>query len=179
MYIIYICTASLRMHIYIYSTSYTRAEIWGDSETSPGHLQAERSGNSSSRETKDQLTFKRTFWSSRFWISMFLMVIPKWWFDFVHKDPQICRYLMILMICFHPNILPKTAWWQSWLWHRRQAHFYLCGAAPAWQHSTKWPPEGVRYLGGLGQPGEAWDSLGHNDLCLQFASPYRALECCC
>ena len=113
-YIIYICIASLRMHIYIYSTSYTRAEIWGDSETSPGHLQAERDGNSSSCKTNDQLTFKRTFWSSRFWISMFLMVIPTWWLDFVHKDPLKSAYFwwfwwFVSILTFSPRQLGDKA----------------------------------------------------------------------
>ncbi|CAE7893551.1 Ank2, partial [Symbiodinium sp. KB8] len=24
-----------------------------------------------------------------------------------------------------------------------EAHFYVCGAKPAWQHSTSWPPQNV------------------------------------
>ena len=36
---------------------------------------------------------------------------------------------------------------------RCQAHFYVCGAKPAWQHSTAWPPQsaaGPRNPGDLG-----------------------------
>ena len=32
---------------------------------------------------------------------------------------------------------------QVWTQPPLEAHFYLCGASPAWQHSTKWPPSGV------------------------------------
>ena len=35
---------------------------------------------------------------------------------------------------------PTPVWLKS---PQPEAHFYLCGASPAWQHSTKWPPSGV------------------------------------
>lgn len=69
----------------------------------------------------------------------------------VKHIPIYCSYSCLILSGHNAmnRLEPKPFWRHLWgegnVWTQPplEAHFYLCGASPAWQHSTKWPPSGV------------------------------------
>ncbi|CAJ1351829.1 unnamed protein product [Effrenium voratum] len=58
------------------------------------------------------------------------------------KDKAVQEFLLHHMPPRSSALLATSP--PSWLASSQpEAHFYMCGSAPAWQHSTQWPPQGV------------------------------------